>query len=113
MMFNTTDALDDELKRVLRNNISYDNDVSDIYVADGALYTHGYNSWDISGRTINDYDFKSLDSTGITAVRQPDGSLPNNNCYNNFLKLVSSSGLIDAGVDVGLDYNGQPRSWSI
>jgi hypothetical protein len=58
------------------------------------------NSW--NGFSISDADFISLDTTGVSGPRQTDGSLP----VLNFMHLASSSSLIDAGVDVGLPYNG-------
>jgi hypothetical protein len=51
---------------------------------------------------LNDADFQSLDTTGITGARQADGSLPE----LKFARLVSTSDLIDAGVNVGLSYSG-------
>jgi uncharacterized protein YjdB len=96
-----------ELGRIFKNNISYDNEYSPYGVNPGALYTHEYNSWDTPpGVTLTAGDFVSLDSTGITATRQADGSLPNNACYNSFLRIAAGSDLIDAGVNVGLAYNG-------
>jgi len=90
--------------RSFSNNISYDN-VIDLYDASSlAEYSGSNNSWDIP-LTLTDADFVSLDTTGITAPRQADGSLPDNNCYNNFLKLTPTSKAINAGVDVGLPYN--------
>jgi hypothetical protein len=102
---NTSGTNAQELLRVFKNNISYDNEDGDITVASGALYTHDHNSWDIP-ITVTDADFLSVDSTGLTAARQADGSLPDNDCYNYFLKLDPTSDLIDAGVDVGIDYSG-------
>lgn len=96
----SSDTDENELKRILRNNISYDNEGNAVWLGDGALYTHDHNSWDIP-ITLTDNDFVSLDSTGLTGARQADGSLP----VLNFLKLSSTSAAIDAGTDVGLDYN--------
>jgi len=97
-IFNTLGTDAHELTRVFRNNIAYDNDDAEILVAAGALYTHSNNSWDIP-LTIMDVDFASVDSTGITATRQADGSFPNNACYNNFLKLSATSQAINRGTD--------------
>jgi hypothetical protein len=99
-IYNTGSDNAHELNRILKNNISYGDVNGAVYVASGALYTHDHNTWD-GGVTVTNADFLSVDSTGISAARQADGSLPNNNCYNNFLRLASSSDLIDAGVDVG------------
>jgi hypothetical protein len=94
-----------ELSRIFRNNIAYDNAQNPVLLWPDALYTHSSNTWDIP-LTITDADFVSVDSTGITAARQANGSLPNNDCYNYFLRLSSTSDCIDAGTDVGLDYTG-------
>lgn len=98
-IYNTTEEDEDELKRVLRNNITYKNS-NDVLLALNATYTHDHNSWDIP-LNLQPSDFVSLDSTGLTGARQADGSLP----VLNFLKLSSTSAAIDAGTDVGLDYN--------
>jgi uncharacterized repeat protein (TIGR02059 family) len=94
--------------RVFKNNISYDNEDYELFEDHPATcyYTSSNNSWDMTGLTITDDDFISVDSTGITAPRQADGSLPENNCYNYFLKLASTSDLINKGVDVGLPFLG-------
>jgi hypothetical protein len=78
--------------RILRNNIAYANELRAV---SSATYTHSNNTWDASV-TVSDIDFVSLDSTGLTGARQADGSLP----VLNFLKLASTSDLIDAGIDV-------------
>lgn len=46
--------------------------------------------------------FVSVDSTGVTAPRKADGSLPD----ITFMHLANGSSYIDAGVNVGLPYNG-------
>ena len=61
--------------------------------------THGILSPSV---TVTDADFVSVDSTGLTSARQADGSLPD----LDFLKLASTSDLINAGIDVGLPYEG-------
>ena len=104
-IFNTSASDEEELHRVFRNNIAYKNTIAEVQVATGALYSHDHNSWDIP-ITLTDADFVSLDSTGITAARQADGSLPDNDCYKYFLRPSSSSQAIDVGTDVGLDYEG-------
>ena len=72
---------------------------------------HDHNSWDIP-ITLTDADFVSLDSTDNTP-RQADGSLPDNDCYNYFLRPSSSSQSIDVGTDVGLDYESTTRYWKL
>jgi uncharacterized repeat protein (TIGR02059 family) len=93
------------LANVFRNNIvfsssnqnwsgTYSNSVKD------------HNSYDASispnGPTVSSSDFISLDSTGLSRSRQSNGALPS----INFLKLASGSRLIDAGINVGIPYNG-------
>ncbi len=99
-IFNTLDTDARELRRVYKNNIAFDN-VKNIGIDSGTSYTHSFNSWDI-GVTVSNADFVSIDSTGLSAPRHVDGSLP----QINFLKLDSTSKLIDAGTNVGLSYNG-------
>ena len=97
-----------ERKRIFRNNIVFENVVGNIGNHEDASYTHEYNSWNTPpGVTITNADFLSIDSTGITATRQVDGSFPNNDVYNNFLKLIPESDLIDAGTDVGISFYGE------
>jgi hypothetical protein len=94
------------LARVFRNNLSYDNEDGEILVGSGALYTHSNNSWD-SQVTLSDADFVSLDSATAIAImkgpRQSGGWLPS---LGNFLKLASTSDLIDKGTNVSLPYEG-------
>ncbi|HEY4787589.1 MAG TPA: T9SS type A sorting domain-containing protein [Bacteroidales bacterium] len=59
------------------------------------------NSWDTQF-TVTSADFTSIDTTGISAPRKADGSLPD----VSFMHLANGSALIDAGTDVGLPYNG-------
>lgn len=82
---------------VFRNNLSYQNATPYTF---RPSVDHTYNSWN-GGVIVTNADFESLDDTGATWARQSDGSLPN----IPFLKLVDSSDLIDAGIDVGLPYN--------
>jgi pectate disaccharide-lyase len=58
------------------------------------------NSW--QGMNVSDADFASLDTSTATNARNADYSLPN----VNFLHLAAGSRLIDAGVNVGLPFNG-------
>jgi len=102
-IYNTTSSDRNELLRVYRNNIAYANSDRPVALALNAIYTHDHNSWDIP-ITLTDNDFVSLDSTGISGPRKPDGSLPD---LNGFLKLKAGSEAIDAGVDVGLPYFGK------
>lgn len=67
----------------------------------GSFVVQTTNSW-MSPFVVSSDDFISLDTTGITAKRQADGSLPK----VDFLHLNKSSDLIDAGTNVGLAYLG-------
>lgn len=95
----------DTLENWYRNNISYANET---FYEDGnenafTRYHHEYNSWDNPpGITVDSTDFISLDWTQLMNPRNADWSLPN----ITFGKLVSTSDLIDAGIDVGLPYDG-------
>ncbi|TNF43463.1 MAG: T9SS type A sorting domain-containing protein [Bacteroidetes bacterium] len=73
---------------------------------DGKISLGGFviqttNSW-MSPFSVSSNDFVSLDTTGITASRKPDGSLPE----VDFFRLKYTSDLIDAGTNVGLAYLG-------
>ena len=59
------------------------------------------NSWQ-DGHAATESDFVSVDIDELLKDRKADGSLPD----VNYFKLVNGSDLIDAGVDVGLPYNG-------
>ncbi|QQS35306.1 MAG: DUF4990 domain-containing protein [Ignavibacteriales bacterium] len=59
------------------------------------------NSW-LPPFNVTAADFVSLDTTGVRAARNPDGSLP----LINFLNLVQGSQLIDSGTDIGLPFVG-------
>jgi len=113
---NTQQSAEVQRWRNFSNNVSYGN-YSNVYNLGGSLYYSGSNnSWDIP-LTMADADFASIDTTGMTAPRQADGSLPDNNFYNYFLKLSDESVLINEGIDVGLPYVGVapdlgPFEWS-
>ena len=99
---NTVGTDEQELKREVKNNISYGNESGNIYIQSGALYTHVTNSWDDPpGITIAPSDFISLDSAGLIAPRQTDGSFPDNVCYNKFLHLSETSQARGEGTDEG------------
>ena len=84
-------------QHVLRNNISYAGISSDNF---DTGVTDSFNTW--NGIPVNSTDFLSLDDTIARGPRNSDGSLP----VSDFLRLASDSNLIDAGVDVGLPFNG-------
>jgi hypothetical protein len=59
------------------------------------------NSWQ-NGLSATSADFVSIDTALLKSARKSDGSLPD----INYFKLVSGSDLRNAGVNVGLPYNG-------
>ena len=88
--------------RILRNNISYDDYSGDFYCY-GGTYTAEYNSWNTPPNiSVNTSDFQSLYYTQLAGARKADGSLPD----ITFGRLASTSDCIDAGMDVGLSYDG-------
>jgi uncharacterized repeat protein (TIGR02059 family) len=91
------------VKHILRNNISYANQhPANLQANWDAASTQDHNTWN-GGVTLNDGDFVSLDTTGVSGPRGTDGELPD----LNYLKLEPGSDLIDAGTDVGISYNGE------
>ncbi len=60
------------------------------------------NAWSIAGVTVSEADFQSVETTGLDAPRQADGSLP---VLKNF-HLATGSDLIDQGANVGLSFAG-------
>ncbi|MBJ6108349.1 T9SS type A sorting domain-containing protein [Hymenobacter sp. BT523] len=87
---------------VLRNNISYRgrsaNNPDTISISRSAS-TFDHNAL---GAGVTAADFLSLDTTQLRAPRQADGALP----VLSTLRLAPGSGLVDAGVSVGLPYLG-------
>ncbi len=55
-----------------------------------------------SGISVTPDDFISLNDAGMLGPRQDDGGLPE----ASFLKLAQGSKLVDAGVDVGISFEG-------
>lgn len=98
----TSGSTAEEKTRIFKNNISYANVGSDVFVAGHAYYSHSHNTWD-SQVSLDQSDFVSLDTTGIRGARQANGSLPD---LNGFLELKDNSDLIDAGIDLGFAFNG-------
>ena len=87
-----------DVVHVLRNCVAY-------AISNGVAVEQSdnqYNDWNIPSITVTNDDFLSLDDSGATSQRNDDGSLP----VINFLRLNPSSDLVDAGIDVGLPYNG-------
>ena len=92
-----------------RNNVAYSGTLlsnNTFNAADDAN-----NSWTTTGLTLAATDFQSTTYAGtgtqyiaaLTAARKSDGSLPD----LTFLRPSATSKLIDAGVNVGLPYNGK------
>lgn len=68
----------------------------------GPFVIQSHNSW-LDGLNATASDFESIDTTDVTGKRKSDGSLPD----LPFLRLAQGSDLIDAGVDVGIPFNGR------
>jgi hypothetical protein len=68
----------------------------------GSFAVQEANSW-MSPFVVTAEDFLSLDPSSAAAPRQADGSLPK----IDFLRLAPGSDLIDAGVDLGMPFNGK------
>lgn len=87
---------------VFRNNLAYAQQSGGGQSgALGSGSVQSNNSWN-GGVTVNDADFLSISSTGMNGARQASGALP----VLNFMRLASTSDLIDKGVNVGLPFNG-------
>lgn len=76
---------------IRRNTYGYLNRVGD-----------GGGAVDYTSITVSQTDFASLDDAGMLGPRRPDGGLPE----PDFLVPAPESVLIDAGVDVGIPYEG-------
>lgn len=55
-----------------------------------------------AGISVDESDFSSVDDAGMLGPRKPDGGLPE----TTFLRPAPGGGLVDAGVDLGLPYEG-------
>jgi len=64
--------------------------------------TNSWNLTDPNDSNIVSDNFISTDDSIISGNRNPDGSIPD----SDFLKLKPDSDFIDAGIDVGLPFNG-------
>ncbi len=84
---------------VVKNNISYKNKWPAYYIPQN----NDHNTWNsATGVSVEDADFVSLDSNGVSGKRLNDGHLPK----LGFLRLANGSDLKQAGVDVGLPFDG-------
>ena len=84
---------------LIKNTVSISSGSNDSFNATTTDITN--NSWQ-NGIVANSADFVSLDIDLLASARNEDGSLPD----INFMKLVSGSDLIDAGINVGISFNG-------
>jgi uncharacterized repeat protein (TIGR02059 family) len=95
----------DNLANVFRNNIVFSSSNQN-WTGNFSNSIKDHNSYDPTispnGPSVSSADFVSLDSTGLSKARQSNGALPT----LNFLKLAAGSDLIDAGINVGIPYNG-------
>ncbi|WP_062542089.1 right-handed parallel beta-helix repeat-containing protein [Rufibacter tibetensis] len=67
----------------------------------GSFAVQQTNSW-MTGFTVTDADFVSVDPAAAFGPRKADGSLPD----ITFMHLAAGSDLIDRGTNIGLAYNG-------
>jgi hypothetical protein len=88
-------------KGVLRNNIAYKGVA--LASGTGSGVDAQNNTWNLSGVTVSDTDFLSVDTAGIYGPRKADGGLPD----VKFMKLASGSNLVDKGLDIGLPFSGK------
>ncbi|HEX2970501.1 MAG TPA: right-handed parallel beta-helix repeat-containing protein [Bacteroidales bacterium] len=88
------------LAHVFRNNIVFENDEN--WNGDYSKSVRDHNSNDPSPEA-SAADFMSIDTTGMSGKRKADGGLPD----LNFMKLAAGSDLVDAGVNIGMAYNGK------
>jgi hypothetical protein len=108
-------------REVFQNNLIYDHagtyySLFTVCYSCGKSYnpyiTLDHNNWTISEEwpyyklttsfSVTDDDFMSLDTAQLRFPRKSDGSLPD----IDFMKPQEGSDLIDAGIDVGLSYEG-------
>lgn len=84
---------------IIKNTASLTGGSSDSFEATTTDITN--NSWQNNISIASD-DFVSLDMDLLSSPRNADGSLPS----VDFMKLATGSDLIDAGVDVGIEFTG-------
>ncbi len=90
---------------IFRNNIAYGNDVDDWRNDYSTLVITNNNydaDWQPLGPVCDASDFVTLDTLGLRYSRKSNGCLPE----IQFGRLASTSDMIDAGVDVGINYEG-------
>ncbi|MBP9187548.1 MAG: T9SS type A sorting domain-containing protein [Bacteroidia bacterium] len=84
---------------IVKNSISYAGLSADVF---RTVCVRTNNSWQISGFTVSNADFLSVDSIGLRNPRNANGTLP----IINFMQLATGRTMVNAGVDVGLPYSG-------
>lgn len=84
---------------VIKNSISFAGKGNDGFSATTVDITN--NSWQ-NGLSVNATDFISLDINVLSSPRKADGSLPD----IDFMQLSVGSDLIDAGINIGLQFKG-------
>ncbi len=94
--------LNDGRPHTVRNSIAFDVDGVEVTNLDDAV-DHASNSWNGAGASVDDFESLDMDALfeAATGPRGQDGRLPTIG-----LRLSPASALIDAGVDVGLTYEG-------
>ncbi len=91
----------DPVVHVLRNNIAYGPGTALANVTKSDP-DDKFNSWNMETQ-LTDVDFLSVTPKGMDGPRRADGGLPR----TDFMRPAPTSRLIDAGVDVGLPFNGK------
>ena len=84
------------------NNVAYGNTFANTWFFAASKIIQSHNSWNAGAPTVSSADFVTLNTALLYGDRQADGSLPE----ITFGKLASTSDLINAGVNVGLPYEG-------
>jgi hypothetical protein len=91
----------DGYNHVLKNNLGYDGRSGETAYLDASQNTLVTNSFEMN-LVLTDDDFISLDESALMAPRKAGGSLPD----IDFMKIATSSGLMDAGTDIGFPFFG-------
>ena len=101
---NETDYLTDVdgYDHTMYNNLGYGATSKELSNIDTSACTLSNNYFYMKNIVVNNNDFVSTDLALLTADRESDGGLPE----NDFLRLAEGSDLIDKGKDIGFDYYG-------
>ncbi|MFY7963635.1 MAG: right-handed parallel beta-helix repeat-containing protein [Chitinophagaceae bacterium] len=83
---------------IVKNCVSFGGGSSDVF---RTVCVRTNNSWQ-SPVTTTTADFLTVDSIGLRSARKANGGLPD----INFMHLANGSDLINAGVNIGLPFNG-------